>query len=119
MRLRNIMLLYRARLRPRLVQELFAIVGIAVGAGLLFSSQHESTSVYACVKELVHGVVGSMRLQLAARSPQGFEEGLLGRVQRLPGVRSVVPVLEERVSVIGPKGQAPVELLSTDARFAR
>jgi putative ABC transport system permease protein len=112
------MLLYRVRLRPRAVQELFAIVGIAVGVGLLFSSQIESTSLDASVQELVHGVVGNMRLQLAARSPQGFEEGLLGRVQRLPGVRSVVPVLEERVSVIGPKGQAAVELLSTEARFA-
>jgi putative ABC transport system permease protein len=112
------MLLYRVRLRPRAVQELFAIVGIAVGVGLLFSSQIASTSLDGSMQELVNGVVGGMRLQLAARSPQGFEQRLLGEVQQLPGVRSVFPALEEHVSVIGPTGEATVDLLSTEARFA-
>jgi putative ABC transport system permease protein len=118
MGLRNIMLLYRVRLRPRAVQELFAIVGIAVGVGLLFASQIASTSLGGSVPQLVEQVVGHMRLQLTARSSAGFDERLLGEVQRIPGVSSAVPVLEETAEVIGPKGRRTVVLLSTDPRLA-
>jgi putative ABC transport system permease protein len=118
MRLRNVVLLYRVRLRERLMQELFAILGIAVGVALLFASQIASTSLDGSVQQLVSGIVGGMRLQLAARSPLGFDERLLGEVQRLPGVQSAVPVLEANVDVIGPKGEQAVDLLSTDPHFA-
>jgi putative ABC transport system permease protein len=118
MRLRNIMLLYRVRLRPRAVQEAFAIVGIAVGVGLLFASQIASTSLGGSVPQVVNKVVGDMRFQLAARSSAGFDERLLGAVQRMRGVRSAVPVLEETAEVIGPRGRRALLLLSTDPRLA-
>jgi putative ABC transport system permease protein len=118
MRLRNIILLYQIRLRTRLAQELFAILGIAVGVALLFASQIVRTSPDGSMQRLVSGVVGEMRFQIAARGPEGFDQRLLGEVQRLPGVRTTIPVFEERANLIGPGGQQPVELLSTDARFA-
>ncbi|HEY2768199.1 MAG TPA: FtsX-like permease family protein [Solirubrobacteraceae bacterium] len=117
-RLRNILLLYRVRLRARMVQELFAIVGIAIGVALLFSSQIASNSLGDSVSELIGGVVGKMQLQLVARSPQGFEQRLLGEVQRLPGVGAAMPVLEQRATVAGPRGQAAITLFSTGTRYA-
>jgi putative ABC transport system permease protein len=118
MRLRNVILLYRVRLRVRAVQELFAVLGIAVGVALLFASQIASTSLDGSVPTLINGVVGNMRLALVARSPQGFPEALLGEVQQLPGVRSAMPVLEQRATVIGPRGQEPIVLFATNAHFA-
>ena len=118
MRLRNVLLLYRVRLHARVVQELFAILGIAVGVALLFASQVASTSLDGSVQQLVSGIVGGMRLQLAARSPQGFDQRLLPEVRRLPGVQAAMPVLETRANVIGPTGEQAVELLSTDPHFA-
>ncbi len=118
MRLRNIILLYRVRLRSRLVQELFAVLGIAVGVALLFASQVASTSLDGSVPKLIGGVIGDMRLQLVARSPQGFPEGLLAEVQRLRGVRSAMPVLEQRATVTGPEGQVSIMLFATNAHFA-
>lgn len=118
MRLRNIILLYRVRLRARLAHELFAVLGIAVGVALLFASQIVGASPDTSMRQLVSGVIGTMRFQLAARGPEGFEQGLLKDVQRLPGVQATIPVFQERANLIGPAGQQPVELLSTDARFA-
>jgi putative ABC transport system permease protein len=118
MRLRNIILLYRVRLRARLAHELFAILGIAVGVALLFASQIVRASPDGSMRQLVDGVIGSMRFQLAARGPEGFDQSLLGEVRRLPGVQAAIPVLEEHANLIGPAGQQPVELLSTDARLA-
>jgi putative ABC transport system permease protein len=117
-RLRNVILLYRVRLRTRIVQELFAVLGIAVGVALLFASQIASTSLDGSVHEIVAGIIGDMRLQLAARGPEGFDQSLLGEVRELPGVRAAVPVLEERANLIGPGGQEPVELLSTAPNLA-
>jgi putative ABC transport system permease protein len=109
--------LYRVRLRTRLVQELLAVVGIAVGVALLFASQVANTSLNGSVRQLTGGLVGNSRLQLAARGPDGFDGRLLKRVQALPGVRSAAPVLEAPAVVVGPHGSAPVTLIGADPRF--
>lgn len=121
MSLANILKLYRARRRARavLVREGLAILGIAVGVALLFASQVASTSLTRSVQELTRQVVGSsQQWQLDARGPGGFDERLLGEVQRLPGVQSTLPVLEQQANVIGPRGQRAVDLIGTDPRFA-
>ncbi|HTU79236.1 MAG TPA: FtsX-like permease family protein [Solirubrobacteraceae bacterium] len=109
--------LYRVRLRSRLIQEALAAIGIAVGVALLFASQVANTSLNGSVEQLTSALVGRSRLQLEARSPLGFEERLLGKVQRLPGVRSAAAVLEEQVNVVGPDGSKSVELIGADPGF--
>jgi putative ABC transport system permease protein len=121
MSLVDVLWLYRARLRARavLVQECFAIIGIAVGVALLFASQVASTSLTHSVSELNGQIVGDTQFQLDARGPDGFSEGLLTAVRRMPGVQTALPVLEQQASVIGPKGvQRSVDLIGTDPRFA-
>ncbi|MFI4990991.1 MAG: FtsX-like permease family protein [Solirubrobacterales bacterium] len=113
----GVLYLYRIRLRARLVQEAFAVVGIAVGVALLFASQVANTSLNGSVHQLTSGLVGSSQLQLAARAPQGFSEVLLGEVRALPGVRSAAPVLETQANVIGPRGRSSVDLIGADPRF--
>lgn len=119
MRLSTIVYLYRVRMRARLVQELLAVAGIAVGVALLFASQVANTSLTGSVTRLTNGLVGSARLQLAARDPQGFDEGLLSKVEQLRGVRSAVPVLQRGAYVKGPHGEKSVDLIGLDAGFVR
>jgi putative ABC transport system permease protein len=120
-KLSSIAHIYRVRLQSRvvLVQELLAVAGIAVGVALLFASQVASASLNGSVRQLASGVVGNARYQLDARDGRGFDERLLGEVQRLPGVRAVVPVLEEHTDLIGPGGQQSVDFIGVDPRFAR
>jgi putative ABC transport system permease protein len=115
----EILYIYRARLRARLVlvQELLAILGIAVGVALLFASQVASTSLDGSILQLTSGIVGRASLQMVARDPHGFEQGLLSRVRRLPGVRGAEPVLEARATVIGPAGRRAVDLIAGDPRY--
>lgn len=119
MRFSNLLHLYRVRMRRRLVQELLAVVGIAVGVALLFSSQVASTSLTGSVEQLTTGIVGQTRFQLTARGSQGFDEDVLREVQRVPGVKDAAPVLEARATVIGPEGRRAVDLIGADPRFAR
>ncbi len=115
----EILYIYRARLRARLVlvQELLAVLGIAVGVALLFASQVASTSLGGSIRQLTNGVVGRASLQLVARDPDGFDERLLSRVRRLPGVQGAEPVLERRATVVGPLGQRSVDLIAGDPRY--
>jgi putative ABC transport system permease protein len=117
----DVLFLYRARLRARtvLIQECFAILGIAIGVALLFASQVASTSLSRSVAELSREIVGNTQFQLDARGPDGFDERLLTRVREIPGVRIALPVLEQQVNVIGPRGVRSVDLIGTDPRFAR
>jgi putative ABC transport system permease protein len=119
MSLSDILFLYRARLGARavLVQEAFAIAGIAVGVALLFASQVASTSLSHSVDQLTHQIVGNTQYQLDARGPAGFDERLLGRVRRVPGVQAAFPVLEQQASVVGRHGERSVDLIGVDPRF--
>ncbi len=119
MRASNIGWFYAVRLRARLVQELFAILGIGVGVALLFASQVANTSLSGSVEQLTSGIVGKSRLQLEARSPLGFSERLLGEVQRLPGVRQAAPVLETSAYLVGPEGRQAVDFIGLDPSFTR
>ena len=120
-RFSNVAHLYMVRLKARavLVQEIFAILGIAVGVALLFASQVASTSLNGSVAALTSGVIGNATLQLEARGSQGLSERLLSEVQRTRGVSSAVPVLEQRVGLIGPKGSENVDLIGAEPRMVR
>jgi putative ABC transport system permease protein len=118
MRLGTIFYLYRVRLRARLVQELLAVAGIAVGVALLFASQVANTSLSGSVSQLTNGLVGNARWQVTARSPLGFDQSLLSKVQVLPGVLTAAPVLQRSVNLVGPDGSASVDLIGVNAIFA-
>ncbi len=119
MRLSSIARLYRVRLRARLVQELFAVLGIAIGLALLFSSQVSDTSLDGSVRELTRGIVGQMRFQIASRDPHGVSESLIGEVRAIPGVRAAAPILEQSVTIIGASHARSVDLFGLDPQLAR
>lgn len=114
MRPANLWHLYRVRLRARLLQECFAVAGIAAGVALLFSSQVASSSLLGSAAQLSRGIVGNASLQLLARGPQGMPSAMLAKVRRLDGVRAAAPLLEASANVIGPRGSRSVELVGAD-----
>jgi putative ABC transport system permease protein len=117
----DLVYLFRARLRSWsvVVQDLFAVAGIAVGVALLFASQVASTSLTRSVQQLSTQVVGSTQYQLVARGPAGVSGSLLASVRRVAGVKVALPVLEEQANVIGPHGSRSVDLIGTDPQFAQ
>jgi putative ABC transport system permease protein len=114
----NALRLYRVRLRARLAQECFAIVGIAAGVALLFASQVSSSSLQSSVSQLSRGIVGNATLQLVARDPNGFPQSMLARVRAVPGVRVAAPLLETSANAVGPKGSESVELVGADTSLS-
>jgi putative ABC transport system permease protein len=115
----NLAHLYLVRLRARLLQECFAVVGIAAGVALLFASQVASSSLSSSVAQLSHGVVGRATLQLIARDPHGMGQAIVAQARRTPGVRVAAPLLEASANARGPKGQSSVELVGADETLAR
>jgi putative ABC transport system permease protein len=113
--------IYAARLQSRvaLVQESFAILGIAVGVALLFASQVASTSLTHSAAQLNAQLVGSAQVQLDARGPEGFPERVLAQVRDVPGVQVALPILEQQVNVIGRGGERSVDLIGVDPRSVR
>ncbi|MGH2902415.1 MAG: ABC transporter permease, partial [Solirubrobacteraceae bacterium] len=106
---------YRRRLRVHAVQELLAGVGVAIAVALVFATIVASASIAGSAGEVVHAVIGPASLQLRARGADGFPEGLLGRVERLPGVKQAAPLLEQTATVAGPRGRGvTVDLAGAD-----
>jgi putative ABC transport system permease protein len=119
MGLSGIRYIYAARLGARavLVQEGFAILGIAVGVALLFASQISATSLSRSATQLNTQLVGNAQLQLDARGPEGFAEGLLQQVRSVPGVQVALPILERQVNLTGRGGERSVDLIGVDLRL--
>jgi putative ABC transport system permease protein len=115
----NVLHLYRVRLRARLLQECFAVVGIAAGVALLFASQVATSSLSSSVAQLSHGIVGKASLQLIARDPHGLSASMLARVRAIEGVRAAAPLLEGSANLSGPRGSESVELVGADASLSR
>jgi putative ABC transport system permease protein len=103
------------RLRARALQEIFAIVGIAAGVGLLFASQIASSSLSSSVGKLNSGIVGKASLQITARDPHGFDEQILKQVRHLQGVRRAAGLVEATANAVGPKGSEAVQLVGADS----
>lgn len=110
--------LYRVRVRARLVQELFAVVGIAAGVALLFASQVASHSLSSSVAQLSHGIVGRATLQLLARDPHGMPDNLVREARRISGVRVAAPLFEASAQATGPHASDSVELVGADSSLS-
>ncbi len=110
-RLSMLLHLYAVRLRSHAVQELLAASGIAVGVALVLGVLVANASLTSSAGALEHRVIGSARLELAARSEDGFSEALARRARALAGVEVAAPALRENVALQGAGGRDSVQLL--------
>jgi putative ABC transport system permease protein len=117
-RLTMLLFLYRRRLRAHPVQELLAGTGIAVGVALVFGVLLANASLTASVDQLVHGLAGSARYALVARSSAGFPEQLTQTVRKLPGVQVATPVLRQNMTISGPRGRRAIQLVGVSPSLA-
>lgn len=119
MRLSNLLHLYRIRLRKRLVQELLALTGIAVGVALVFAALVANASLEGSVSHLTRGVTGDMPWQVVARGAQGIDARMVDAIRRQPAVRHAASVVEARAVLRGPQGERAVVLFGGDRALAR
>jgi putative ABC transport system permease protein len=110
-RLSMLVHLYRRRLRAHPAGELLAGGGVAIGVALVFGVLLANASLTSSAGGLVHGLAGSARFALQARSQQGFNEGIAEAAGRLPGVQVAAPVLRGNVTLSGAKGGEEVQLI--------
>lgn len=121
MRLFGIRYIFATRLESRtvLLQEILAILGIAVGVALLFASQVSSATLTRAVALLNSQLVGSTQVQLQARGSEGVSEHILADVRRVKGVEVALPVLERQLNIIGPRGQRAIGLFGVEPKSIR
>ena len=118
MKARNLLFLYFQRVRAHPLQELLALLGIAVGVALMFAVLVANGSVTASVEQLVRGVTGDAQLQVTARDRHGFDAAIATRIEQLPHVRAAAPLVDVRTTVTGPDGTArTADLIGGDARL--
>ncbi|MBI4898503.1 MAG: FtsX-like permease family protein [Actinobacteria bacterium] len=110
--------LYRLRVREAPVHEALAVFGIAAGVALLFAVQVASTSITGAVRQLAHGITGKATIEVAARSPEGMNQSFVDAAKSLRSVRNAAPVLQRRITVVGPSGSASLTLVGVDERIA-
>jgi putative ABC transport system permease protein len=106
---------YRLRLRRQLAAELLAGAGIAAGVALVFGVLLANSSITGSAPGLIRAVEGNARLELRARSSEGFSEALALRAGRVPGVRFAAFVLREDGELVGASGRRAVQVVGLSA----
>src|ERR1700735_261397 len=91
--------LYRRRLRAHPVAELLAGRCVAIGVALVVAVLLATAILTSSAGRLIHGLTGSARYELVARSSQGFTEALVAKVGEMEGVQIGAP---------GPRGKVRV-----------
>ncbi|HEU4701901.1 MAG TPA: FtsX-like permease family protein [Conexibacter sp.] len=119
MKLHNLLFLYGQRVRAHPLQELIALVGIAIGVALVFAVQVANTSVSASVEQLVRATTGTADLQLIARSPHGFPASVYDEVAGLPAVAHAAPVRELHVRLRHGRRTVSALLVGGDRRLLK
>jgi putative ABC transport system permease protein len=110
---------YGRRLRVHGMQELFAGLGVAVAVALVFAVTVAASSLTNSAANVVHAVTGPANLQVHARGPEGFNDHLLHRVERLTGVRQAAQLLEQPATIVGPHGhRVTVTIAGAGVRLA-
>jgi putative ABC transport system permease protein len=118
-RIQTLVYFYGRRLRTHPIQELLAAIGIAIGVALALAVLVANGSVSNSANEIERAVVGRAQVQLQARGARGFDERVLGEVERVPGVRHAAPLLEQNGVLVGAGGrEVAVDLGSLDPREA-
>ncbi|MBS1869104.1 MAG: ABC transporter permease [Actinobacteria bacterium] len=118
MRTRNLLFLYVQRVRTHPLQELLALLGIAIGVALMFAVLVANASVTGSVEQLMRGTTGRAQLQVTARDEHGFDAAIARRIADAPGVRAAAPVVDVRTTLTGRGGSArTVDLIGGDARL--
>ena len=119
LRLSALIYLYGRRLRTSPAQELLAGAGIALGVALMFAVQVANGSITGSAAAISRSITGPATLQVRSRGEDGFDEALLGRVRRLPGVEQAAEVLDLPATIRGPRsGDLTVQLASADPGLA-
>lgn len=108
---RTLLLFYRRHLRVQPLRELMAVSGVAAGVALLFAVQVAHRSITGSFEEVAHGVAGKATLEVAARSPDGFDGRIAEEVQGMPGVKAAAPILMQPVVAAGPAGRRALTLV--------
>jgi len=114
---RTLLLFYTRHLRLQPLRELMAIFGVAAGVALLFTMQIANSSVVGSFEQISRGVAGRATLEVAARSPEGFDGSVYAQVAQLPGIRATAPILEQRIVAVGPAGSRELTLIGADERL--
>lgn len=115
----TLLFFYRRHLRVQPLRELMAVLGVAAGVALLFAVQIANQSVTGSFEHLAHAVAGDANVEVAARSPQGISERIYERVVSTPGVARAGPLLQQQVTVSGPRGSRSLTLVGADERIVR
>jgi len=119
LRLASLLHLYHVRVRRRVVPELLALIGIAVGVALVFTALVANSSLVGATERVTAGVVGKAEFQIASRGGRPFATSVYKEVQRLSGVQMSAPILDTRALLIGRRNRVPVSLMGVDSHLAQ
>lgn len=98
--------------RKHLLRSVLTLAGIVLGVAVFVGMHTANQAVVFAFQKTIDRIAGTTQLQVSS-GETGFDEGVLEKVQAVPGVRVAVPVIET-VLRTGMEGQGNLLILGVD-----
>jgi putative ABC transport system permease protein len=106
---------YTARqLQRRPGRTVLTLLGIVLGVAASVAVAVTLRATRQAHRDMFEAVTGRAALEVVAEGLSGFPLELAGDLERVPGVRAAVPVIQTPALLVGPRGAVPVLALGVD-----
>ncbi len=106
---------YTARqLQRRPGRTLLTLLGIVLGVAASVAVAVTLRATRQAHRDMFEAVTGRAALEVVAEGLGGFPAALAESLERVPGVRAAVPVIQTPALLVGPRGAVPVLALGVD-----
>lgn len=90
------------------------LLGIALGLATVVATRLTVRTVDRAYRELFEGVAGRPALEIAAKGQGGFAAESATGLERVPGVKTVVPRIQSAAALVSKSGSVAVPVLGID-----
>ncbi|MCI0459907.1 MAG: FtsX-like permease family protein [Gemmataceae bacterium] len=106
---------YTARnLRRRPGRTLLTLLGIAIGVATAMAVTLTVEAARLAHREMFDALAGRAALEVVAEGLGGFPEETTAQVENVPGVRAIIPAVQNPAALLGPRGVVPVIVVGSD-----
>ena len=93
---------------------LLTLLGIAFGVATIVAVTMTTQATRSAYRDMFTAVTGNASLEVVAEGMGGFDAALADRLDKVPGVKSALPVIQTTAALIGKAGPVPVLVLGID-----
>src|SRR5205085_12507556 len=101
-------------LQRRPGRALLTLLGIVIGVAAVVATSWTARATHGAYRAMFESMAGRAALEVVADGAGGFDAALADELERIPGIKAAVPVVQVPTAIFDRGGAVPVLLLGIE-----